>query len=122
MQHQPKHKFNKARTTNHHTKKPFDPTRYGKLWGGITFELLPEPMYVETGKQPVIGALVIDNKKHEITWAETNRIIEQLYDGQHRHNVAKRLGMLDKGSGTARNIQFTTYDSDGNVTATNIKN
>jgi len=117
-----KHKFSKARPTHHNQKKPFDPTRYGKLWGGITFELLPEPPYVEAGKQPVIGALCIDNKKHAVTWTETNRIIEQLLDGQHRHNVAKRLGMLDKGSGTPKNIQFTQYDSNGNVTATNMKN
>ena len=119
---QHKNKFNKAKTTHHHSKKPFDPTKYGKLWGGITFELLDEPAYVEQGKQPAIGALLIGGKKHEITWAETNRIIEQLYDGQHRHNVAKRLGMLDKGSGTPKNIQFTQYDSDGNVIATNMKN
>ena len=119
---QHRNKFNKSKTTHHHSKKPFDPTRYGKLWGGITFELLDEPAYVEQGKQPPIGSLIIGGKKHEITWAETNRIIEQLYDGQHRHNVAKRLGMLDKGSGTPKNIQFTSYDSDGNVTATNMKN
>ena len=115
-------KFRNTKQTFHNQKKPFDPTRYGKLWGSITFELLDEPAFQEKGKQPVIGTLNIGGKKHEITWAETNRIIEQLYDGQHRHNVAKRLGMLDKGSGTPKNIQFKSYDSNGNVIATNMKN
>ena len=115
-------KFRNTKPTHHNQKKQFDPTRYGKLWGSITFELLDEPAYQEKGKQSPIGALSLGGKKVELTWAETNRIIEQLYDGQHRHNVAKRLGMLDKGSGTPKNIQFTSYDANGNVTATNIKN
>ena len=116
-----KHKFSKAKETNHNQRKPFDPTRYGQLWNGIGFELGEEPAHIEKGKQPVIGFLKIDNSKIGITWAETNRIIEQLFDGQHRHNVAKRLGMLDRQSGTPKNIKFTQYDSNGNVTNTNIK-
>jgi len=114
-------KFRNDKPTHHNQKKPFDPTRYGKLWANINFELRDEPAFVEHGKQPVIGALMIDGKAIEITWSETNRIIEQLYDGQHRFNVAKRLGMLNKGSGTPRDIKFKQYDSNGNVTATNIK-
>ena len=101
-----KHKFSRAKRTNHNQKKPFDPTRYGKLWGGI---------------QPVIGYLCIDNKKIGVTWSETNRIIETLSDGQHRHNVANRLGMLEKGYGTPRDIKWKSYDSDGNVVATNME-
>ena len=112
-------KFRNTKPTHHHSKKPFDPNRYGKLWSGIEFELVDQPTYVEKGTQPVIGTLNIGGKKFPITWTETNRVIEQLYDGQHRYNVAKRIGMLEKGAGTAKNIQFTTYDTDGNVVATN---
>ena len=116
-----KHKFSRAKTTNHNQKKPFDSTRYGKLWSGISFELADEQAHVEKGKQPIIGYLCIDNKKIGITWSETNRIMETLHDGQHRHNVAKRLGMLEKGYGTPRDIKFKSYDSNGNVTATNME-
>ena len=62
----------------------------------------------------------IDNKKIGITWSESNRIIETLLDSQHRHKVAQRLGMLDKGSGTPRDIKFKSYDANGNVVATNM--
>ena len=88
-----KHKFSRAKTTNHNQKKPFDPNKYGKLWGSISFELADKPMHVEQGKQPIIGHLCIDNKKIGITWSETNRIMETMADAQHRHNVANRLGM-----------------------------
>ena len=114
-------KFRNTKQTFHNQKKPFDPTRYGKLWGSITFELLDEPAFQEKGKQPVIGYLCIDNKKIGVTWSETNRIIETLSDGQHRHNVANRLGMLEKGYGTPRDIKWKSYDSDGNVVATNME-
>jgi hypothetical protein len=113
--------FKTDKPTNHNQKRPFDPTRYGKLWANINFELRDEPAYVETGKQPIIGSLMIAGRSIDVTWSETNRIIEQLYDGQHRFNVAKRLGMLNKGSGTPRDIKYTHYDSNGKTTATNIK-
>jgi len=116
-----KHKFSRAKTTNHNQKKPFDPNRYGKLWGSIGFELADKPAHVEQGKQPIIGFLCIDNRKIGITWSETNRIIETMADAQHRHNVANRLGMLEKGHGTPRDIKFKQYDADGKVIATNIK-
>jgi len=116
-----KHKFSKATTTNHNQKKPFDPNRYGKLWGEIGFEIADEAVNKQQGVQPVIGYLCIDNKKIGVTWSETNRIIEQLLDGQHRHNVAKRLDMLSAQSGTPKNIKFKQYDTTGKIVATNMK-
>tara|TARA_B100000780_G_scaffold265972_1_gene221840 strand:- start:405 stop:770 length:366 start_codon:yes stop_codon:yes gene_type:complete len=116
-----KHKFSKAKTTSHNQKKPFDPNKYGKLWGNIGFELADKQAHVEQGTQPIIGFLCIDNRKIGITWSETNRIIETMADAQHRHNVANRLGMLEKGLGTPRDIKFKQYDTDGKVIATNIK-
>ena len=113
-------KFRRTKPTIHNQKKKFNPNRYGKLWSGINFELADTQPYVEKDTQPLMGHLIIDNKKIGITWSESNRIIETLLDSQHRHKVAQRLGMLEKGSGTPRDIKFKSYDSNGNVVATNM--
>ena len=113
-------KFRNTKPTIHNQKKQFNPNKYGKLWSGINFELADTQAYIEKDTQPLMGYLIIDNKKIGITWSESNRIIETLLDGQHRHNVAQRLGMLNKGEGTPRNIKFKTYDDAGNVVATNM--
>ena len=91
-------KFSRTKPTIHNQKKKFNPNRYGKLWSGIELELADKPAFVE----------------------KDNRIIETLLDGQHRHKVAQRLGMLEKGHGTPRDIKFKSYDANGNVVATNM--
>tara|TARA_R100000734_G_C3254102_1_gene54736 strand:+ start:172 stop:519 length:348 start_codon:yes stop_codon:yes gene_type:complete len=113
-------KFSRTKPTIHNQKKKFNPNRYGKLWSGIELELADKPAFVEKDTQPIMGYLKIDNKKIGITWSESNRIIETLLDGQHRHKVAQRLGMLEKGHGTPRDIKFKSYDANGNVVATNM--
>jgi len=102
----------------------FDPGKYGDLWGSISFELMTgvkatNPIPPST--QPKIGTLVVGKHRMEITFSESNRIIEQLYDAQNIYNTAKRMNMLEKGTGTPRDIEFTQYDSDGNIIATNKK-
>ena len=81
-------KFRRTKPTIHNQKKKFNPNRYGKLWSGINFELADTQPYVEKDTQPIMGHLIIDNKK--------------------------------KGSGTPRDIKFKSYDSNGNVVATNM--
>ena len=113
-------KFSRTKPTIHNQKKQFNPNKYGKLWSGIGLELADKPAFVEKDTQPIMGYLKIDNKKIGITWSESNRIIETLLDSQHRHKVAQRLGMLEKGHGTPRDIKFKSYDENGNVVATNM--
>ncbi len=52
--------------------------------------------------QPLIGTLLIGGKRHELTWSETNRIIEELYDLQTVAKNAQRMDMLGNTDGTWR--------------------
>ncbi len=81
------------RPAKHHSKKPFNPEKYGKLWGGIEFDLELNANPVGSAKGPIIGALKIGGKSFQLTWTECNKIIETLEDSKYKYNIGKRLGM-----------------------------
>ena len=104
--------------------KNLNPAKYGKIWGTVSSELMTGAKAQNPQgecNQPIIGTLIIDGKRFELTHTETNRVIQELYDMQDIFKKAKRIGMLEAGTGTPRNIKYTTYDSDGNITSTNMK-
>tara|TARA_Y100001938_G_scaffold150528_1_gene241883 strand:- start:316 stop:630 length:315 start_codon:yes stop_codon:yes gene_type:complete len=93
-------KFSRTKPTVHNSKKPFNPGKYGKVWGSIDFELAHGSKAhnpVPPSTQPIMGTLIIGGKRVEITFSEANRIIETLQDSQYRYNVAKKMGMLEAG-------------------------
>lgn len=104
--------------------KNLNPAKYGKLWGTVSSELMTGIKAKNPQgecNQPIIGTLIIAGKRFELTHSETNRVIQELYDMQDIFSKAKRIGMLEAGSGTARNVKYTTYDSNGNITSTNME-
>ena len=60
--------------------------------------------------QPLIGSLCIGGKEFEITFSEASRIMDTLKDGQYQYNTARRLGMLDAGTGTPVSQWSKTYE------------
>ena len=84
----------------HNQKKPFNPGRYGKVWNTIRFEHDWDRVPMGDAKQPVIGKLCLDGKSIELTFTETNKIIDILRDAQHSHNVGVRLGQTNNNPGT----------------------
>lgn len=86
----------------HNQKKPFEPGKYGKNWASIEFELAHGVVAVPPAKQPIIGYLKIAGQKIGITFSEANKIAETLRDGKHAFNVARSLGMTERGYGTYR--------------------
>jgi len=93
-------KFQKSRPTIHNQKKEFNGDKYGKLWTSIGFRLTDNEYVQEPQTQTTIGWLMIDGKRHDITFTEANKIIETLSDAKHQFNVASRLGMIGKNVGT----------------------
>ncbi len=95
-----KHAWQKqAPKTKHNQKKPFNPGRYGKVWGSIRFEHDWDRTPEGDSQGPVIGKIFIGDKFHELTFSESNRIIETLRDAQHAHNVGVRLGRTNSHAG-----------------------
>ncbi len=93
-------KFSRAKTTIHNQKKPFNPDKYGKVWGSIDFEMAHGAKAMNAiapSTQPIMGTLIVGGKRVEITFSEANKIIETLQDSQYRFNVAKKMGMLEAG-------------------------
>jgi len=84
----------------HNQKKPFNPGRYGSVWGSIRFEQEWDRVPMGDATQPVIGRLCLDGKQVELTFTETNKIIDILRDAQHSHNVGVRLGQTNNNPGT----------------------
>ncbi len=80
----------------HNQKKPFNPGRYGKIWNTIGFKLRygnQTPM--GDANQPTMGYLLIDGKKHEVTWTEANKIMEAMHALKDVYAKAKRMGMIE---------------------------
>ena len=97
-----KQNFNSGAQKNQVVSK-FDPAKYGKNWGNIDFKLAKGNKAknpVAPATQPVIGSLCIAGEEIEITFSEANKIMEILHEAKHQYNVAKRIGMLDAGTGT----------------------
>tara|TARA_A100001201_G_scaffold81197_1_gene72483 strand:- start:975 stop:1250 length:276 start_codon:yes stop_codon:yes gene_type:complete len=85
--------------------KKFNPQKYGKVWSTIDCELMKGAKAKHPqgdANQPLIGTLFIDGKRVELTFSETNRVIETMLDMQKMYKNAQRLGMLDEGTGTWR--------------------
>jgi len=104
----------------HNKGKQRHPDRLGKLWKTIGTKLMKgsKAKYPKGDvNQPLICILNIDGQKFELTYSETNRIIETMSDAQTTYKKAVRLGMLDSDSGTPEVIEYTQYDSNGNVIA-----
>ena len=100
-----KHNRNKIRKTftgpgnqlpiKHGQKKPFNPKRFGELWGTISSDLRygnQTPM----GEcvQPTMGWLHIGGKRFEITWTEATKITETLSDMKDVYAKAKRMDII----------------------------
>tara|TARA_B110000908_G_scaffold170937_1_gene232005 strand:+ start:993 stop:1298 length:306 start_codon:yes stop_codon:yes gene_type:complete len=82
-----------------------DPAKYGKHWANINFELMTgakATVPVAPSNQPIIGTLVIGNKRVELTFSEANKIMSEIVQGQQAYNTAKKLGQLEAGMGTYR--------------------
>jgi hypothetical protein len=92
--------WKRERKTIHNQHKPFNPDKYGKLWKTIEWRLTDNEHVIEPATQTTIGSLLIDGKKHEITFTEANKIIDLLNDAKHQFNVASRMGMIGKDRGT----------------------
>ena len=83
----------------------FNPNKYGKLWSTVDCELMQgTKAKIPQGdaNQPLIGTFIIGGKRFELTYSETNRVIETMLDMQNVYKKAQRLGMLDTGTGTWR--------------------
>ncbi len=78
--------------TSFNSKRKFNPQRYGKVWGSITFEHDWDKEPVGEANGPVIGNLWIGNSNHQLTFSETNKLIETLKEAQHAYNVGVRMG------------------------------
>ena len=98
----------------HNQKKPFNPNKFGKLWGGINTTLMKGAKAKNPqgeANQPLICTLHIGGKKFELTHSETNRLIEELHEAQSTYKKALRLGMLEHNSGTpdGYSMKINTY-------------
>jgi len=96
-----------------HSKPKFNPDKYGKLWNGIDFKLakgMKAQRPTPPAEQPLIGSLCIGGKEFEITASEASRIMDTLKDAQYQYNNARRLGMLDAGTGTPVSQWSKTYE------------
>tara|TARA_R110001583_G_scaffold13766_5_gene58748 strand:- start:4396 stop:4725 length:330 start_codon:yes stop_codon:yes gene_type:complete len=85
--------------TNHNQHKPFNAHKYGKLWSSIGFAHDWQRTPEGDANGAVIGKLVLGNTQVELTFSETNRIIDTLTDAQHRYNVGVRLGTSNGDAG-----------------------
>jgi len=97
--------MSKTFKTNVDHQSKFNPSKYGKTWATIDFELAhgPKALHpIAPATQPIIGTLLIAGKRVEITFTESNKIMETLMDAQTQYNVAKRMGQLESGTGTYR--------------------
>ena len=95
-----KHSWNRgAKKTVHNQNKKFNPGRYGAVWGSIRFEHDWDRVPQGDSNGPVIGKIFMGDKSVELTFSETNRIIETLRDAQHAHNVGVRLGRTNSHAG-----------------------
>ncbi len=92
-----KHRGNKKTVHNQH--KPFNPKKYGELWASIGFRHDWDRTPQGDANGTVIGKLVLGSKEVELTFSETNKIIETLRDAQHRYNVGVRLGKSNMDAG-----------------------
>ena len=91
--------WKQAAKSNHNQHKPFNAQRYGKLWSSIGFAHDWQRTPEGDANGPIIGKLVLGNTRVELTFSETNRIIETLTDAQHRYNVGVRLGTSNEDAG-----------------------
>jgi len=91
--------WNKNVKTIHNQKKPFNPEQYGKVWNSIGFKHEWGRVPQGETKGPIIGKLVVGSTQVELTFTETNKIIETLQDAQHAHNVGVRMGKTNSDAG-----------------------
>ena len=85
--------------------KQFNPHKYGKIWSTVDCELMKGAKAKRPqgeANQPLIGTFLIDGKRFELTFSESNRVLETMLDMQNMYKKAQRLGMLDEGTGTWR--------------------
>jgi hypothetical protein len=72
--------------------------KLGKVYWSIDFEMndgLTEKDFREA-EQPIIGELLIGDKKIPLTFSECNRIMETLHDAKHTHHQIYKLGLFKK--------------------------
>tara|TARA_B100000085_G_scaffold245513_1_gene238716 strand:- start:184 stop:450 length:267 start_codon:yes stop_codon:yes gene_type:complete len=72
--------------------------RYGKFYGSIDFtineSLSANAIKTDLKNQPA-GEFEIGGRKYELTWAEMNRIIETMQDGQDAIMKTYRYGLYN---------------------------
>jgi hypothetical protein len=72
--------------------------KLGKLYWSIDFEMndgLTEKDF-RNEDNPVIGELILGDKKISLTFSECNRIMETLHDAKHTHHQIYKLGLFKK--------------------------
>lgn len=95
-----KHSWQKEpKKTVHNQHKPFNPGRYGKVWSTLRFEHDWGRQPEGDATTPIIGKVFIGDKYHELTFSETNRLIDTLKDAQAAHNVGVRMGRTNQHAG-----------------------
>jgi hypothetical protein len=82
-----------------------DPAKYGQNWTNIEFQLMTgdkATKVVPPATQPIIGTLVVGNKRIELTFSEANKVMTEIQQGQQAYNTAKKMGALETNMGTYR--------------------
>jgi hypothetical protein len=73
-------------------------TKLGKVYWSIDFDMndgLTEKDFRESDN-PIIGDLLIGDKRIPLTFSECNRIMETLGDAKHTHHQTYKLGLFKK--------------------------
>ena len=92
-----KHKGN---FNNRQPRTKFNPSKFGANWASIYWKAKPGLAPMGDANQPVIGTLNIAGKEIDLTFSETNKLIETLLDGQQASKVSRRLGTPANGAGS----------------------
>ena len=92
-----KHKGN---FNNRQPRTKFNPSKFGANWASIYWKAKPGLTPMGDANQPVIGTLSIACKQIDLTFSETNKLIETLLDGQQASKISRRLGTSANAAGS----------------------
>ena len=85
---------------NRQPRTKFNPSKFGSNYSSIYWKAKPGLAPQGEANQPVIGTLNIAGKQVDLTFSETNKLIEVLLDGQQASKISRRLGTPANGAGS----------------------